>query len=90
MKKGSGSNQTASNRESGGTMHGGSHRQTASASVGTSLKQRGSAAVTSSETNTNTERTSYHQSGAAGGGQISKPNPFNKQSSTASGKLNTP
>jgi len=78
---------TASNRDGGGAIVGANHRTTASSSVGTSLKQRSSAAAAPADTSTNTtERTGYHQSGATGGGQISKPNAF-KQSQNASGTL---
>ena len=65
MKKGSGSNAAASNREVGGYN---SHRQTASSSVGLTIKARntGAAAAADSGAATNNERTGYHQGGAAG------------------------
>ena len=59
MKKASGSNAAASNREIGGYN---SHRQTASSSVGLTIKARntGATAAADSGAATNNERTGYH------------------------------
>ena len=75
MKKGSGSNAAASNREIGGYN---SHRQTASSSVGLTIKARntGAAAAADSGAATNNERTGYHQSAGNAGVSSSKPNPI--------------